>query len=124
MLLSLCYFRDCGVRKSKININRLYKTACYVLLLYLIIAVLHGLAPGIWSKSISKTETRGPFRILIFTPIITTLYFVFLYFSIPYIIVEKLKSQLFFIKQVRQPTTRRGPPEFSNINNIKLMSCE
>ncbi|HEX72431.1 MAG TPA: hypothetical protein ENN65_03850 [Candidatus Hydrogenedentes bacterium] len=46
-----------------------------VLLAYVAIAALHGMAPGLWARSFNGEELHGPFRLIIFSPHLNALPF-------------------------------------------------
>ncbi len=46
-----------------------------VLLAYVVIAALHGMAPGLWARSFNGEELHGPFRLIIFFPHLNALPF-------------------------------------------------
>ncbi len=99
-------FKRC---KVAINNQNFIKIVCIALALYLLIAVLHGLLPGIWEKSFGGKEGKGPFRILMFTPLlISLLFFSLIKHSLRKSIFLKPKSN--YIKIILQPNSHRGPP--------------
>jgi hypothetical protein len=51
-------------RRKKINAVRVLHWA---LIVYLLIAVLHGAIPAIWRHHVENGDRNGPFRILLFT---------------------------------------------------------
>ena len=64
----------------------------WVLLVYLIIAALHGLVPKLWARHYIDRQDNGPFRVLLFTLLIVAGLVVFLFrglslrfFSLPYV---------------------------------------
>jgi len=98
--------------KVAINNQNFIKIVCITLALYLLIAVLHGLLPGIWEKSFGGKEGKGPFRILMFTPlIISLLFFILIKHSSRKSIFLKPKSN--YIKIILQPNSHRGPPSYN-----------
>lgn len=89
----------------------------WVLLVYLIIAALHGLVPKLWARHYIDRQDNGPFRVLLFTPLIVTGLVVFLF--------RGLSPRFFSLPHVACPVNRtlwpawslRGPPscrEFSD----------
>ncbi|MGC8737874.1 MAG: hypothetical protein ACP5UA_04405 [Candidatus Hydrogenedens sp.] len=94
-----------------IHNQKLIKIVCIALALYLLIAVLHGLLPGIWDKSFGGKEGKGPFRILMFTPLLVLLlFFTLMKYPSEKNIFPKPKNS--YIKVILQPNSHRGPPSF------------
>lgn len=101
------------IKREKIFIQnqKLLKLACVALTLYILIAVLHGVLPGIWEKSFGGKEGKGPFRILMFTPLVVSLFF---YICSKHNFEKDFfsKPQLNYIRTILQPNSHRGPPYF------------
>jgi len=88
------------------------KILSFIIALYLIIAVLHGIAPGIWKKSFGGAEGKGPFRILMFTPLL--IFSVFISYLL-YQIWDNTcshKPKVCYLKIFHEPYSRRGPPNY------------
>lgn len=99
------------IGKVAINNQNLIKIVCIALALYLLIAVLHGLLPGIWEKSFGGKEGKGPFRILMFTPLlISLLFFTLIKYYFRKSISLKIKTSS--IKIILLPNSHRGPPSY------------
>jgi len=100
------------IGKVAINNQNLIKFVCIALALYLLIAVLHGLLPGIWEKSFGGKEGKGPFRILMFTPLlISLLFFTLVKYNFRKTIFLKPKTSS--IRIIIQPNSHRGPPSYN-----------
>lgn len=89
--------------------NRLIKLLSWLLFLYILIGVLHGIAPGIWGKSFGGLENKGPFRILFFTPTIFVLFYIAISAEIIKISLSPIISSCYF-KELKYSPPRRGPP--------------
>jgi len=53
--------------KEKVHVVRILHWA---VIIYLLIAVLHGAVPAIWHHHVEKGDQDGPFRLLLFTPLL------------------------------------------------------
>ncbi len=53
-----------------------FKTLHWALLLYLCVASLHGLVPGLWGHHDDEGPGQGPFRVLLFTLVVLAVAFV------------------------------------------------
>ena len=62
--------RKCTIRALFLTRQSLgFKVMAWGMLAYAALAALHGLAPGIWAH-FGEDESHGPFRLLIFTPLL------------------------------------------------------
>lgn len=105
-----------GIELKKVSIqnHKLLRVICIALTLYIFIAVLHGLLPGIWEKSFGGKEGKGPFRILMFTPLLVSLFFLTC-IKYNYRRNTFLKPKLNYIKIILQPNSHRGPPSYKSL---------
>lgn len=95
-----------------LNNHRLIKTISIILSVYLFIAMLHGIAPGIWGKSFNGEEGKGPFRILMFTPLLIISLFFFIALNQNWAKNNFLKPKICYLKIVHEPYSHRGPPSY------------
>ncbi len=89
-----------------------FKIIGWIVLAYFLIAVMHGLAPGLWAKSFGGQEYQGPFRLLIFVPIVA-LYLFFL--ALAFLLIRLVQSYRITEPESGPPWTAwslRGPPGY------------
>lgn len=53
-----------------------FRVVSGLLLAYVVIAALHGLAPELWARSFNGEELHGPFRLIIFSSYLNALLFI------------------------------------------------
>jgi len=59
--------------------RRAFRTAAWLVLAYVVIASLHGLAPQLWARHFGPEGDQGPFRVLLFSLVIA----IFIIASLP-----------------------------------------
>ncbi|HOV33023.1 MAG TPA: hypothetical protein PLX23_06645 [Candidatus Hydrogenedens sp.] len=101
-----------SIQPISLNNHRFIKTISIILSVYLFIAMLHGIAPGIWGKSFNGEEGKGPFRILMFTPLILIALFLCIALNQNWAKNNFLKPKICYLKVVHKPYSHRGPPSY------------
>ncbi len=101
-----------GIQLTGLHNRGLIKAVSIILSVYLFIAVLHGVAPGIWGKSFNGEEGKGPFRILMFTPILIVSLFLCLAINQRWAKNNFFKPKICYLKVIHTPYSHRGPPSY------------
>jgi len=87
-----------------------FKVLVWLALFYLVVAALHGVVPSLWSQYFGERHENGPFRVLIFTPVIAA--------ALAVLILHGLRLHFVRHSILKSPVTRatwpawsrRGPP--------------
>lgn len=84
-----------------------------IIAVYVIIAALHGMAPGIWAKSYDGAEKHGPLRLLIFSPLLVLIYILAVLLLLVRRIPHPCPLRAFRSRNHRTAWSLRGPPHLS-----------
>jgi len=79
-------------------------------LAYLCVGSLHALAPGLWERYHGPQHENGPFRVLLFTQVITAGVAVVLLLAVVVPFAQPLPVTSPAIHHVWTPWSLRGPP--------------
>ena len=90
--------------------RRWLRCVAWVVLAYLCVGSLHGLAPGLWERYYGPQHENGPFRVLLFTQVITTGVAVLLLLAVIVPFAEALPVASPAVHAVWTPWSLRGPP--------------
>jgi len=84
----------------------------WALIVYFLVAVLHGAIPAIWRHQIENGSNDGPFRILLFTFLLLALPVFLNLLGRKFACLPELAA-LFYVKpEFLRVWTLRGPPQF------------
>ena len=81
-----------------------------LLLAYVVIASLHGLAPQLWARHFGEDHDNGPFRILLFSPILAASLAVLLVCGMALHFSPPLPERCPSSRAAWSPRSLRGPP--------------